>query len=97
MLNVTTEARSELHEMLTRALAQQPESEQEELGLRLVAHGDSPAQLALALDAARPGDAVVEHDGRSVLLVDAPTSELLGDVTLDVVETPEGTKLGLRK
>jgi Fe-S cluster assembly iron-binding protein IscA len=98
MLHITSEARDELHGMLVRALAQQGPSEPRDLGFRLVSEanaGREPSQLGLALDAPRKGDEVVEHQGHSVLILDPMTSELLHDLTLDVVETPEGTRLGL--
>jgi Fe-S cluster assembly iron-binding protein IscA len=98
MLNVTPEARTELHGMLMRALADRPEEGEGSLGFRLVtgeAEGAS-SQLGLALDAPRPGDEVLEHDGCSVLIVDDRTASLLGDLTLDVVQTAEGTRLGIR-
>ena len=101
MLRVTRQARNELHQMLMQILAAAtPQTDAAELGFRIVA--DSPedaaeAQLGLALDAPREGDEIVDHQGRSVLIVDPPTSLLLCDLTLDVHETPEGTQLELRR
>lgn len=111
MIHVTPEARTELHGLLTRALAERspsrvsqpdvPQSnagdlapEAPQLGFRLVAEG---AELGLALDAPREGDRVVEQDGLSVLILDSAASELVKDLTLDVAETPEGTRLALRE
>ena len=97
MLNVTPEARTELHDMLMRALADRPEEGEGSLGFRLVTGSEGQSsQLGLALDAPRPGDEVLEHDGCSVLIVDSRTASLLGDLTLDVVKTAEGTRLGIR-
>lgn len=104
MFDVTPQARSELHGMLMRALAQRPESDSPQVGFRLVA-GATPeateasgtSQLGLALDAPREGDEVLEHEGHSVLIVEQSVSDLLQGLTLDVVETPEGNRLGLRE
>ncbi len=92
MLQVTPEARIELHGMLMRILTERPDSNPPDLGFRLVAEG---SQIGLALDAPREGDEIVNQDGRSVLMLDSPTSELVENLTLDVVETPDGTRLEL--
>lgn len=100
MLQVTAQAKNELHGMLMRALADRPRSDPASLGLRLVpgTSGEGKAaQLTLALDAQRQDDQVVEHEGRSVLMLDASTAPLVENLTLDVVDTPEGTRLSLRK
>lgn len=100
MLQVTPQAISELHGMLTRAVAQQPTADAGNVGFRLVASAareGEGSELGLALDAPREGDAVIRHDGSSVLLLDAATSELLGDLTLDLIETPGGARLGIRE
>jgi Fe-S cluster assembly iron-binding protein IscA len=101
MLQVTPQARDELHGMLERALAERPQSEPAPtLGFRLVAGPSAEGEgskLGLALDAPRGGDQIVEHGGRSLLLVDAAAAPLVENLTLDVVETPEGTRLSLRK
>lgn len=44
----------------------------------------------------RPGDDVVEHDGRVVLLMGKSISQRLRHKVLDVRKTTDGTKLGLR-
>jgi hypothetical protein len=44
----------------------------------------------------RPGDEVVEHDGRVVLLMDKSISQRLQHKVLDVRKTTDGPKLGLR-
>jgi hypothetical protein len=92
MLHVTSAARAELHDMLVRVLAQRSDPDPPDLGLRLVAE---KCQLGLALDEPREGDQVVGQEGRSVLIIDPSTSELVEDRTLDVIETPQGTRLGL--
>jgi hypothetical protein len=98
MLQVTPEAKTELHEMLMRALAQQQESPSPDLGFRLVSgsvpEGGAP-RLGLALDAPREGDEVIEHAGRSILILGSSASALLEDLTLDLIDTPDGIRLGL--
>ena len=44
----------------------------------------------------RPGDQVFEHEGRLVLFMDKSMSKRLQHKVLDVRNTTEGTKLGLR-
>ena len=44
----------------------------------------------------RPGDDVVEHHGRIVLLMNKSISQELQHKVLDVRKTVDGTKLGLR-
>lgn len=77
----------------------QTETEMDAMGLRLVpsAQQQGSSQLALTLDEPRDGDEVVEHDGRSVLILDSSTASLVDNLTLDVVETPQGARLGFRE
>jgi hypothetical protein len=97
MLHVTPRARNELHDLLIEALHHQPEATTPGTAIRLIVGSpDRPPGLALALDAVRPTDEVVEHEGRTVLVVDALVSHLLETLTLDVVETPDGAQLELR-
>ena len=99
VLNVTPQARAALREMLLRALDDKPGSNGRSLGFRLVA-GETEAgdaNLGLALDSPRNGDVVVDHDGLSVLILDTLASELLDQMTLDLLETSDGTMLGLRE
>lgn len=100
MLDVTPEARSELHGILMDVLAEQPPSRGPDgiaRGLRIVGEVRAPghSQLGLTLDAPRPGDEIVEHQGQAVLILDPGISQRLGDRTLDVIETPDGSRLGL--
>jgi len=97
MIEVTPRARKELHGMLLEALAPRPNGALRALGFRLVALPSDESALALRLDAPGQGDEVVEHEGCSVLIVDALASQLLEGLTLDVVETDEGPSLGLRR
>jgi hypothetical protein len=48
--------------------------------------------VALRRDSERAGDATFQHEGRTVLLLDAQMAELLADGTLDM----DGAKLTLR-
>jgi Fe-S cluster assembly iron-binding protein IscA len=52
--------------------------------------------LSLKLDQPREGDEKVEHDGRTVLLMDDRVSQLLSNMTLDIEKTDEGQALTLR-
>lgn len=93
-MHVTPQARIELHGMLERTLARRPEPLESELSFRLLPATGGEG-LGLTLDAPGESDEVVLHQGRSVLLLDAATSMLLEGLTLDLVETPEGARLGL--
>lgn len=64
--------------------------------LRLVPGAQDPkGQLALALDRARDGDQVVEHEGAAVLVVEKELSESLSASTLDAEEGLDGPQLRL--
>ncbi len=45
------------------------------------------------LDEAKEGDQVFEHEGENYLLLDIEVGEALSSATLDVKESPEGTRL----
>lgn len=94
MLNVTVHARIELMTLLIKTLESKPATllEGEDVAFRIVS---SEGSLGLALDAPRQGDSTVEHEGWSVLLVDAMTWDILDGLTLDVVESEEGPSLAL--
>ncbi len=47
----------------------------------------------LTLDEAKEGDQVYEHEGENYLLLDTEVGEALANATLDVNESPEGTRL----
>ncbi len=49
----------------------------------------------LTLDEAKEGDQVFEHEGENYLLLDTEVGEGLSSATLDVKESPEGTRLTL--
>ncbi len=49
----------------------------------------------LTLEEAKEGDQVFEHEGENYLLLDTEVGEALSSATLDVKESPEGTRLSL--
>jgi len=53
--------------------------------------------IAMRLDNPKPGDASVEHEGRTVLLLDEQVAGLLEGQTLDVEKGQEGERLFLAK
>ena len=62
----------------------------EEIAVRFVYEGQG---IALQQDSERAGDTTFQHEGRTVLLLDAQVSELLAEDTLDLV----GAKLTLKR
>ncbi len=49
----------------------------------------------LTLGEAKEGDQIFEHEGDNYLLLDTEVGEALSSATLDVQESPEGTRLNL--
>ncbi len=47
------------------------------------------------LDEAKEGDQIFEHEGANYLLLDTEVGEALSSATLEVQETPEGTRFFL--
>ncbi len=45
------------------------------------------------LDEAKEGDQIFEHEGENYLLLDTEVGEALSSTTLDVQESPDGTRL----
>ncbi len=45
------------------------------------------------LDEAKEGDHIFEHEGENYLLLDTEVGEALSSATLDVQESPDGTRL----
>jgi Fe-S cluster assembly iron-binding protein IscA len=78
-------------EVASASLAQMLQQREfpEGTAIRLV---QAPKGMALQSDTQREGDTVFEHEGRTVLLLDAQVSELLSNSTLDM----EGDTLALR-
>jgi Fe-S cluster assembly iron-binding protein IscA len=83
MLTVTDAAKTRLAQILDE------QGLPEEVAVRLVYEEQG---VALQQGSERPGDATFQHEGRTVLLLDADVSELLSEGTLDV----EGAELTLR-
>jgi hypothetical protein len=64
----------------------------EEAAIRFALEGDS---LVSKLDKPRDGDAVFDHNGRNVLVMEERVSQLLAGSTLELQPSPEGEKLVL--
>lgn len=88
MISVTEKA----VDVLARTLEESDASEDQALRLARAPQGE----FGLAIDEERSGDQVVKQAERAVLLVDEEVSAVLDGATLDVVESPEGTRLTLR-
>jgi Fe-S cluster assembly iron-binding protein IscA len=86
MLIVTDKAAQYLCETLTR----KPEGSPEALRVVYTEEG-----YQLALDDIKEGDQVFEQGGQNYLFVDAQVGEALSDATLDVQESPQGTRITL--
>ena len=84
MLTVTEAASTRLAQMLKQ------QSMPEEIAVRFVYEGQG---IALQQDSERAGDTTFQHEGRTVLLLDAQVSELTAEDTLDLV----GAKLTLKR
>lgn len=84
MLQMTAAAGQYLSAVLEQSKAPQ------EAAIRFDVEGDT---LTSKLDRPRPGDAVFDHDGRKVLVMDERVSQLLDGSTLDLQPTSEGEKL----
>ena len=52
-------------------------------------------QIGISAGGPQAGDQVVEQDGETLLHIAAPASEALDGSTLNVVETPEGSGIGI--
>ncbi|MCC7336484.1 MAG: hypothetical protein IT422_15450 [Pirellulaceae bacterium] len=85
MLTITKAAYSQLHDRLSK---QPPQ-----IAARLSRKDD---RTRVRYGKQRPGDEVVEHDGRIVLLMAKSISRMLQHKVLDVRQTADGPKLGLR-
>jgi len=51
--------------------------------------------IGISIDEPKGDDQVVEHEGEDLLRIGAPVSETLDGSVLNLVETPEGTGIGL--
>ena len=83
MFTVTEAASARLAEILEK------KDLSEEVAVRFIHEG---GVIRLRSDKEQPGDTTFQHEGRTVLLLDAQVSELLADETLDI----EGPGLTLR-
>lgn len=77
MLTVTEAAGSHLAQLLEKRDAQ------EGVAVRFVDDGQG---ITLRKDNERDGDIAFQHEGRTVLLLDAQVSKLLAEDTLDIVD-----------
>jgi Fe-S cluster assembly iron-binding protein IscA len=87
MLTLTQAAGSYLTEVLNQANAP------DEASLRLLEEGGS---LKLAVDRPTPEDTTLDHEGKTVLVVDSRVAAALDQNTLDVNQTPEGPRFVLK-
>lgn len=86
MLIVTDRAAQYLCDALSRKQEGLPEA------IRIVYTEEG---YQLILDDAKDGDQVFEQDGQNYLLVDAEVGQALADATIDVQESPKGTRITL--
>lgn len=86
MLTLTEAAGAHLAEILTDRDCP------DDMAVRLVCE---QAGSSLILDNKKEGDTTVEHQGRTVLLLDQTAAELLEGETMDVKDTAEGEQLYL--
>jgi len=84
-MEVTERAKQELKKILTA------NTDKSEACLRLVTN--EGGQLGLTIDVERDGDQTIEHENSKLLLTEKELADTLQGITIDVEETPEGTKL----
>ena len=84
MLTVTDKAAQYVREMIKKESAP--------VAFRIVKTEEG---YRFTLDEAKGGDQVFEQDGENYLLLDTEVGEALSSATLDVKESPEGTRLTL--
>jgi Fe-S cluster assembly iron-binding protein IscA len=84
VLTVTEAARAHLAQLLAQ------QDVPEDIAVRFVY--EEGEGIALQPDSERAGDTAFQHEGQTVLVMDAQVSELLAEDTLDL----EGTKLALQ-
>ena len=66
----------------------------EDQGLRLVTNEGS---LSMEIDSATDADRVIEHDGAKVLIIGKEVDELLGNIHIDIEDTPSGPQLVVKE
>ena len=89
MLTVTESAKKLLKEILSA------HSEEPETCVRLVLN--QPGQLGLVLSKENSDDQTVQYEGTKLLVVEPELATVLEEVTLDVGDTGEESKLVMRK
>jgi len=87
MLTVSDDARAHLASLLENV-----EGAPDDAAIRLVAQ---PQGLGLAVDTPDDADETVEHDGRTILVMDAEVASMLDERTLDIQQTEQGTALAI--
>lgn len=88
MIKVTERAKQELKKTLSDNV------DTPGAGLRLIARDGG--QLGLGVDVENPNDdEVVEFEGSKVLMVEKTLADTLNEITLDVEDTKEGSRLVL--
>jgi len=58
--------------------------------------GRTDSGLEIFPDTLKDDDQIIEHDGRTVLLIDQEVSETLADTTIDVEEHADGARFVVR-
>lgn len=94
MISVTSEAKTVLNDLL-----EQSGTKDDGQTIRLTAMPDAETgrvQLGLQLDQPAEEDHVVEHNGKTVLVMDHDIADRLDGLTLDTVDTPEGKLLTIK-
>ncbi|MBI2864715.1 MAG: hypothetical protein HYX94_09170 [Chloroflexi bacterium] len=96
MINVTEEAKVILRGVLDDALGQHVRLPQgtPEPALRLLIEEDG---ASFALDYPESGDEVILHGGRWLLIVSPAIVEILGDSTVDIVDSADGAQLSIQR
>ena len=85
MIKVTERAKRELHRILDSHV------DNWDASLRLVDKDEN--KLGLGIDIEMPGDQVVEHEGKQILLVGQELSKRLDGIAIDVEVADEGIQL----
>ena len=85
MIEITEHAKQELNRLLI-AKVDWPGAL-----LRLIDRGKG--KLGLGIDIQKPGDLMIEYDGKRLILVESELATSLADITLDVDDTPDGPEL----
>jgi hypothetical protein len=85
MIAVTDDAKLALKSVLTA------KTDEAEACLRL--YVDNQGKLQLAVDKGKKGDQTIEHEGSILLLAEEDLADKCEGLTIDVENTPEGTRL----